>query len=73
MNDRVKIIKLEAEKLTVAERIQLVEVLLSTLDQPDQRIDALWAAESERRLDACDAGKMAVFDAGEVLSPFLKR
>jgi putative addiction module component (TIGR02574 family) len=73
MNDRLEIITLEAQRLSVAERIRLVEIVLATLDQPDQRVDALWAAESERRLDLCDAGKMEVFDADKLLSPFLKR
>jgi putative addiction module component (TIGR02574 family) len=52
MNTRTKSIADEAERLPTADRIKLVEHLLATLDKPDLEIDRIWAAESERRLDA---------------------
>jgi putative addiction module component (TIGR02574 family) len=42
----------EAEQLSSADRIRLVEHVLATLDKPNPGIDQAWAGESERRLDA---------------------
>ena len=40
----------EALQLTPVDRAALVDELLSSLDQPDERIDALWAQEAEEEL-----------------------
>jgi putative addiction module component (TIGR02574 family) len=50
-----------ALKLSSEERARLAEELLSSLDAPDQAaIDAAWAEEAERRIDALDAGKPTI-------------
>jgi len=56
----------------VPDRIRLVERLLATLDRPEPDIDAAWAEESERRLDAYLSGETAARDADEVLANHLK-
>ncbi|MGC8642399.1 MAG: addiction module protein [Isosphaeraceae bacterium] len=56
--------------LSAAERAALVDSLLASLDQPDARIDRLWAAESERRLEQFDAGKMQAIPAEQVFQEF---
>ncbi len=43
--------------LPAAERADLVESLLASLDQPNARIDELWAREAEDRLAASEAGQ----------------
>jgi len=68
MSDRVKSLSLEARKLPVAERAELIEDLLASLDEPDARIDALWAEEAERRLKLLDSGDMGARDAAEVMA-----
>ncbi|MBC8050629.1 MAG: addiction module protein [Chitinophagales bacterium] len=42
--------------------------LLASLDELDARIDALWAAESEDRLEAIQRGEMGVEDLDNVLA-----
>jgi len=47
-----------AMKLKPEERLSLVEGLIQSLDEPDKRLDAIWAEESERRLKAYREGKL---------------
>jgi putative addiction module component (TIGR02574 family) len=68
MSDRVKTLSLKARKLPLAERAELIEDLLASLDAPDGRIDALWAEEAERRLQMVDTGEMPTRDAAEVIA-----
>ena len=42
----------KALSLNPLEKADLVDRLLSSLDQPDQAITELWAKEAESRLDA---------------------
>jgi len=73
MSDRVKDLSLEARKLPIAERAELIEDLLASLDEPDDRIDTLWAGEAERRLRLVDNGEMATRDAAEVIAELRQR
>jgi Putative addiction module component len=68
MSDRVKSLSLEARKLPLAERAELIEDLLASLDEPDARIDALWAEEAECRLKLLDSGETGARDAAEVMT-----
>ncbi len=72
MNQNVKNLAAEAEKLPVADRIAFVEHVLATLDKPDPAIDAAWIAEGQDRLDAYKRGKIEARDAVEVLAKHLK-
>ena len=49
--DTQQILK-EALELPTIERVSLAEHLLSSLDQPDEHIDALWCKEVEDRINA---------------------
>ena len=48
----------EARKLSPAERIRLVDEILSSLDQTDRSLDANWAAEVEDRIAAYRRGEI---------------
>jgi putative addiction module component (TIGR02574 family) len=49
----------EALTLPPIERAALIEELLASFDFPDrERLDRLWAAESEDRIDAYDRGEI---------------
>jgi putative addiction module component (TIGR02574 family) len=49
----------EALALPPVERAALIEELLSSFDFPDrERLDRLWVAESEDRIDAYDRGEL---------------
>ena len=46
----------EALKLKPEERATLVEGLLKSLDEPDKKLDEVWAEESVKRLKAYRSG-----------------
>ena len=73
VGDRIKDLSLEARKLPLAERAELIDDLLASLDEPDPRIDALWVEEAERRLRLVDSGEMPVYDAAEIIAELRKR
>lgn len=58
----------KALSLNPLEKADLVDRLLSSLDQPDQAITELWAREAESRLDAYEAGKLKAVSLEKVLS-----
>ena len=72
MNAHITSLAEEAERLPPADRIELVERLLSSLDKPDLEIDQAWAEEAERRLDAYLSGSTSARDAEDVLGKHLK-
>ena len=48
----------EAMKLKQEDRFTLVESLIKSLDEPDKKLDDIWAEESEKRLKAYREGKL---------------
>lgn len=68
MTTRITSIVEEAEHLPAADRVRLVEHLLSTLDKPDPEVDRAWAEASEQRLDAYLRGDTTARDAKDVLA-----
>ena len=48
----------QALQLSLAERADIVDQLLKSLDQPDEQIEALWKDEAEDRIEAYEAGKI---------------
>ena len=63
----------EALSLPPAERAEIAERLLSSLDRPSQEgIDALWE-EAEERLDAFDRGEIQAIPAEQVFEQVDKK
>jgi len=60
----------EALNLRPAERAELIDKLLSSLDNPDKKIDELWAKEAEDRIEAYDQGKIKALTLKEVLEKY---
>lgn len=56
--------------LSPADRSQVVDALLASLEPIDAARDAAWMREAEDRLAAYDAGLMEAVDAEEVLGEF---
>ncbi|MBI5234896.1 MAG: addiction module protein [Deltaproteobacteria bacterium] len=56
----------EAMKLKPDERFTLVEGLIKSLDEPDKKLDEIWAEEAERRLKAYREGKLEGIPMEEV-------
>jgi len=49
-------LKEEALKLRPSEKIHLAELLLISLDKPDQDVESKWVEESEKRYEAYQGG-----------------
>ena len=47
----------QAMELKPEERFLIVEGLLKSLDEPDRKIDEIWAEEADKRLKAYRAGR----------------
>jgi putative addiction module component (TIGR02574 family) len=68
MSDVVQDLGKEARKLSPAERIRLVDDILSSLDQMDPSLDAKWAAEAEDRIAAYRRGELKAVELREVVA-----
>jgi putative addiction module component (TIGR02574 family) len=55
---RSKEILKQALKLKPEERFTVVEGLLKSLDEPDKKLDEIWAEEAEKRLKAYREGRL---------------
>ena len=69
MADPTKVLE-EALTLTPAQKAELIDRLLSSLDKPDKDIDELWAKEVESRIDAYEKGKIRAVTLEEVLEKY---
>lgn len=63
----------ETRSLKPVERLRLVEMLLADLDQPDEQIDRLWAAEAQSRWDAYQRGELETLSHEEVMAKYRRR
>jgi putative addiction module component (TIGR02574 family) len=70
MTELTKALVAEARKLSAAERIDLVDDILASLDEPDQSIDAQWAKEAEDRLAAYRRGEIRSIPLEQVLAKY---
>jgi putative addiction module component (TIGR02574 family) len=64
-----KVLK-EALTLKPAEKAELIDKLLSSLDKPDAEIDDLWAKEAESRIDAYERGAIKAVTLERVLERY---
>ncbi|NJK64005.1 MAG: addiction module protein [Synechococcaceae cyanobacterium SM2_3_1] len=54
-------------RLSPSERMQLLNVIYFSLEQPNEIIDSLWSDEAERRLAAFESGRVKGIPAEDVL------
>jgi len=59
-------------ELPALEKARLVDLLLSSLDEPDEAIDALWRKEVEDRIRAYQEGKLRSVSLADVLAKYRK-
>lgn len=59
----------QALKLDPSERLELIDRVLHSLDQPDPAIDRMWIEEAERRLTDYRAGKVRGIPGEDVVGP----
>lgn len=70
MTEATRALAVAARELTPAERLELVEQILDSLDASDPAIDALWAKEAEDRLAAYRRGEIRAVPLAEVLAKY---
>jgi putative addiction module component (TIGR02574 family) len=59
-------------ELSALEKARLVDKLLSSLDEPDEAIDAMWRKEVEDRIQAYQDGKLQSVSLADVLAKYRK-
>ena len=52
------------------ERFMIVEGLLKSLDEPDRKIDEIWAKEAEKRLKAYREGSLKGIPMEEIFKDY---
>jgi len=60
----------EALSLKPSQKAELIDKLLSSLDNPDKKIDDLWAKEAESRIDAYEQGHIQAVTLEKVLEKY---
>ncbi len=73
MSERTKDLERQVLELSPAERLELVDEVLASLDRPDDFVDALWAKEAEDRLAAYRRGEIKTVSLDEVLVKYRSR
>ena len=69
-NTTAATIESQARKLTPLARLELVDAILSSLDEPNQELDRLWSLEAEERLTAYRRGEIKAISLDEVLAKY---
>ena len=59
-------------ELPAVEKARLVDQLISSLNEPDEAIDALWRREVEDRIQAYQDGKLQSISLADVLAKYRK-
>jgi len=62
-----------ARELPPFDRLEIVDQILASLDEPDQAIDAMWAKEAEDRLAAYRRGEIRSVPLDEVLAKYRRQ
>jgi putative addiction module component (TIGR02574 family) len=58
----------QALKLKPEEKFTVVEGLLKSLDEPDRKLDEIWAEEAEKRLQAYREGRLEAIPMEEIFT-----
>ncbi|MFZ2124556.1 addiction module protein [Rhodoferax sp.] len=70
MADTAEILCAQIVQLPSEERMQVVERILDSLDEPDASMDALWAKEADNRLAAYRRGEIRAVTLSEVIAKY---
>jgi putative addiction module component (TIGR02574 family) len=60
----------KALKLRPAERLQLMEMIARSLDQPNEKIDEIWANEAESRYEALIKGDVRTIALDDIIARY---
>ncbi len=65
----VSAIQTEVLNLSATDRVRLIDVIWESLSEPEIKArETAWAAESERRIDAYDSGRLKARPAADVFA-----
>jgi putative addiction module component (TIGR02574 family) len=70
MDKTTTAIEAEVLRLSPSARLELVDTILGSLDEPDREIDSLWSNEAEERLSAFRRGELKSVPLDEVLAKY---
>lgn len=70
MTTTAEALSVQAAQLPPAERMEVVERILDSLDQPDATLDALWANEASDRLAAYRRGEIKAVTLSDVIDKY---
>jgi len=71
MSQAAEALSAQAAMLPPEERMEVVERILDSLDEPDATLDALWAKEADDRLAAYRRGEIKALDLSDVIAKSL--
>ena len=63
----------EAESLPVEERVFIIDLLLRTLNSPEQEVDQKWIKLAKQRLDEIRSGHITAIPGDQVFSEIRER
>ncbi len=63
----------EIQALSDAEKLRLVDVILSDLDKPDPEIDRIWAEEARKRWTAYKAGRISTVSYDDLMAKYRRQ
>lgn len=70
MTDAIETLCAQVVQFPPEERVQMVERILDSLDEPDASLDALWAKEVDSRLTAYRRGEVRTVSLSEVIAKY---
>jgi putative addiction module component (TIGR02574 family) len=70
MTSTAETLSAQAVQLPPDERMEVVERILDSLDEPDASLDALWAKEADDRLAAYRRGEVRAVALSEVIAKY---
>ena len=60
----------KAMQLAPAEKAEVIDLLIKSLDEPDKEIDELWKKEAEDRIDAYEKGDLRAVSLQQVMQKY---
>ena len=70
MTHTAEALSAQVVQLTPSERMEVVERILDSLDQPDSTLESLWAKEADDRLAAYRRGEIKTLALSEVIAKY---
>ena len=70
MSQAAEALSAQVTQLPPEERMEVVERILDSLDQPDSAMDALWAKEADDRLAAYRRGEIKAVALSDVIAKY---